>query len=159
MTRVSDRPLTKINLKKLNLKAHIVFKWIHMVFGNLKRWALGTFHGFREKHLDSYLNEFVFRWNRRRSFRSTLDTMLGIGRRMGRITYREIVGDTTQWKKEHIDDIMAMCHPNKQRLVKDLARFYRVHRVEVLDNLVLWWTASERKSRNSSVGTGGTSPA
>ena len=130
-----------------------------MVFGNLKRWALGTFHGFREKHLDSYLNEFVFRWNRRRSFRSTLDTMLGIGRRMGRITYREIVGDTTQWKKEHIDDIMAMCHPNKQRLVKDLARFYRVHRVEVLDNLVLWWTASERKSRNSSVGTGGTSPA
>ncbi|MES0022348.1 hypothetical protein [Mesorhizobium sp. M0077] len=31
-----------------------------------------------------------------------------------------------------------MCHPNKRQIVKDLARFYRVHRVEVLDNLVLW---------------------
>lgn len=136
--KVSDRPLLKINLKKLNMKAHIVFKWIHMVFGNLKRWALGTFHGFREKHLDAYLNEFVFRWNRRRSFRSAMDTMLGIGRRVGSVTYREIVGDTTQWKKDHIDDIMAMCHPNKRLMVKDLARFYRVHRVDILDNLVLW---------------------
>jgi len=53
-------------------------------------------------------------------------------------TYRGIVGDTTQWKKEHIKEIMKMCHPNKRQIVKDLARFYRVHRVEVLDNLVLW---------------------
>jgi len=136
--KVSDRPLTKINLKKLKLQAHIVFKWVHMVFGNLKRWALGTFHGFREKHLDAYLNEFVFRWNRRRSFRNAMDKMLGIGRRVGSVTYREIVGDTTQWKKEHIDEIMAMCHPNKREIVKDLAHFYRVHRVEVLGNLVLW---------------------
>lgn len=136
--KVSDRRLRKINLKKLNLKAHIVFKWIHMVFGNLKRWALGTFHGFREKHLDAYLNEFVFRWNRRRSFYGAFDRMLSIGRQVGPATYRDIVGDTTQWKKEHIDEIMEMCHPNKQQIVKDLARFYRVHRVEVLDNIVLW---------------------
>ncbi|RNJ42552.1 transposase [Mesorhizobium japonicum] len=43
------------------MPAHIVFKWIHVVFANLKRWALGTFHGFREKHLDAYLGEFAFR--------------------------------------------------------------------------------------------------
>ena len=64
--------------------------------------------------------------------------MLGIGRRMGRITYREIVGDTTQWKKEHIDDILDMCHLNKQQIVSGLASFHHVHRIEVLENLV-WW--------------------
>ena len=25
--------------------AHLVLTWIHRVFSNLKRWALGTFHG------------------------------------------------------------------------------------------------------------------
>ncbi len=36
------------------------------MFSNLKRWALGTFHGLRRAHLRRYLDEFVFRWNRRR---------------------------------------------------------------------------------------------
>ena len=45
--------------------AHLVLIWIHRVFSNLKRWALGTFHGLRRAHLRRYLDEFVFRWNRR----------------------------------------------------------------------------------------------
>ncbi len=143
-SKVPDRPLKMVNIKKTGLPAHIVFKWIHTVFSNLKRWALGTFHGFREKHLDSYLNEFVFRWNRRRNFQGTMDTMLGIGRRIGRVTYRDIVGDTTQWKKEHIEEILDMCHPNKQKIVSDLADLYRVHRLEVLENIV-WWVKRLRE--------------
>lgn len=136
--KVSDRPLTKVNLKERKLEAHVVFKWIHVVFANLKRWGLGTFHGFREKHLDAYLNEFVFRWNRRRRFRDAMDRMLGIGFRVGRLTYRQIVGDTTEWRKQHVKEIMEICHPNKRKIVRDLARFYRVHRVEILDDLVRW---------------------
>lgn len=136
--KVPDRRLTKVNVKKSKLPAHILLKWPHVVFANLKRWALGTFHGFREKHLDAYLNEFVFRWNRRRGFQSTLDGMLGIGRRIGPITYRGIVGDTTEWKKEHIDQILAMCHPNKQQIVSDLAGYYRAPKLDVLENIV-WW--------------------
>ena len=31
----------------------------------MKRWGLGTYHGLRRKHIDTYLNEFVFRYNRR----------------------------------------------------------------------------------------------
>ena len=27
----------------------------------MKRWGLGTYHGLRRKHADTYLNEFVFR--------------------------------------------------------------------------------------------------
>jgi transposase-like protein len=39
---------------------------IHLVFGLAKRWLLGTHHGaVSNKHLPAYLDEFVFRFNRR----------------------------------------------------------------------------------------------
>ena len=53
--------------------------WTHRVFSNLKRLALGTFHGLRRAHLRRYLDEFVFRWNRRRHTDTAFDTLLGIG--------------------------------------------------------------------------------
>lgn len=41
---------------------------VHKVASLLKRWLLGTLHGsYEAKHLDAYLNEFVFRFNRRTS--------------------------------------------------------------------------------------------
>ncbi len=39
--------------------------WAHTVFGNLKTWLRGTFHGVSPKHLQRTLHEFVFRFNRR----------------------------------------------------------------------------------------------
>ena len=39
---------------------------IHLVFGLAKRWLLGTHHGaVGTKHLPAYLDEYVFRFNRR----------------------------------------------------------------------------------------------
>jgi transposase-like protein len=39
---------------------------LHLVFGLAKRWLLGTHHGaVSKKHLPAYLDEFVFRFNRR----------------------------------------------------------------------------------------------
>src|SRR4051794_40477996 len=39
---------------------------IHLVFSLVKRWLLGTHHGaVSEKHLPAYLDEYVFRFNRR----------------------------------------------------------------------------------------------
>jgi transposase-like protein len=39
---------------------------IHLVFGLAKRWLLGTHHGaVSKKHLQAYLDEYVFRFNRR----------------------------------------------------------------------------------------------
>ena len=72
--------------------AHLVLIWIHRVFSNLKRWALGTFHGLRRAHLHRYLDEFVFRWNRRRHTATAFDTLLGIGARLRPAGYRDIVG-------------------------------------------------------------------
>lgn len=40
--------------------------WVHTVTGNLKRFLLGTFHGVTGKYLQEYLNEFCYRFNRRR---------------------------------------------------------------------------------------------
>jgi hypothetical protein len=49
---------------------------IHLVFANLKTWLLGTHHGVSAQHLQAYLNEFTFRFNRRffpfNAFRSLL---------------------------------------------------------------------------------------
>ena len=39
--------------------------WLHIIIGNAKAFVLGTFHGLGEKHLQSYLNEFCYRFNRR----------------------------------------------------------------------------------------------
>ena len=39
---------------------------IHRVFGNLKTWLGGTHHGVGHDHLQAYLDEFAFRFNRRR---------------------------------------------------------------------------------------------
>src|SRR5256886_5318857 len=41
---------------------------VHRVISLLKRWLLGTHQGaVRLEHVDDYLNEFTFRFNRRRS--------------------------------------------------------------------------------------------
>ena len=34
-----------------SMAAHIVLPWIHRVFANFKRWALGTYDGVRKPHL------------------------------------------------------------------------------------------------------------
>ena len=68
-----------------------MLKWTHRVFANLKRWALGVFHGLRRPHLRRYLDEFVFRWNRRRHTASALDALLGIGARLAPATARDLI--------------------------------------------------------------------
>jgi hypothetical protein len=39
----------------------------HRTFSNLKTWLKGAHHGVSAKHLPHYLDEFVFRFNRRRT--------------------------------------------------------------------------------------------
>jgi hypothetical protein len=72
-------------------KAHERLPWVHRVFSNLKRWAKGVFHGLRKVHVQRYLDEFVFRWNRRRHMRMAFDRLLGIGLGLGPASYRDFV--------------------------------------------------------------------
>jgi len=62
---------------------------IHIVFGNLDAWLLGTHHGVSPAHLQSYLNEFVFRFNRRFWPMVGFDSVLKIAAKVGSLTYRD----------------------------------------------------------------------
>jgi transposase-like protein len=69
-------------------KAEQALPMIHLVFSNLKAWLLGTHHGVSQKHLPAYLNEFVFRFNRRFYPMTAFATVLGIGMNVAGPTYR-----------------------------------------------------------------------
>jgi len=75
-----------------NMAAHIPLKWIHRVFALLKRWGLGTYHGLRRQHLDTYLNEFVFRYNRRFYRHVSFETILGLAIHRSPVSYWDITG-------------------------------------------------------------------
>lgn len=65
--------------------------WLPMVStvtGNLKTWIDGTFHGVRHKHLQAYLNEFMFRFNRRFWRYVSFRTLLGLAAVQTGPTYR-----------------------------------------------------------------------
>jgi predicted RNA-binding Zn-ribbon protein involved in translation (DUF1610 family) len=74
------------------MAAHVVLPWAHRLFSNLKRWGLGVYHGLRRKYLQRYLDEFVFRFNRRRTRHAAFATLLGIGARTGPAPYHVLIG-------------------------------------------------------------------
>ena len=63
---------------------------VHLVISNLKTWLRGTYRGVSEEQLQAYLDEFVFRFNRRRTPMAGFQTLLGIGARLPPTTYKEI---------------------------------------------------------------------
>ncbi len=73
------------------MAAHLVLPWVHRVFSNLKTWALGVYHGPRPKHPQSYLDEFVFRFNRRHTRHAAFQSLLGIGLRTKPVTYKMLI--------------------------------------------------------------------
>ena len=73
------------------IAAHIVLPWTHRVFANLKRWALGVYHGLRRQHLQSYLDEFTFRFNRRRTRHAAFRSLLGIAVARMPTTYNMLI--------------------------------------------------------------------
>jgi transposase-like protein len=62
----------------------------HRAVSNLKTWLQGTHRGVSPEHLQVYLDEFVFRHNRRRTPMAAFQTLLGLGALHPPTTYREI---------------------------------------------------------------------
>jgi hypothetical protein len=73
------------------MAAHIVLPWTHRLISNLKRWGLGVYHGLRRTNLQHYLDEFVFRFNRRRTRHAAFDTLLGIGAHTAPTPYHVLI--------------------------------------------------------------------
>jgi transposase-like protein len=76
---VATKVASGATLKTDGLAAYLVLPWTCRVFANLKRWALGVYPGLRRNQFQSYLDAFVFRFNRCRSRCAALRSMLGIG--------------------------------------------------------------------------------
>ena len=60
--------------------------------GNLQQWLIGTYHGVSRDQLQVYLDEFVFRHNRRRQPMAAFQTLLGLGTGRKPTSYKEIRG-------------------------------------------------------------------
>ncbi len=63
----------------------------HRAISNLKAWMHGTHRGVSPEHLPVYLDEFVFRHNRRGTPMAGFQTLLGLGAQHEPITYRDII--------------------------------------------------------------------
>ncbi len=63
---------------------------IHLVFANLKTWLSGIHHGVSHQHLQAYLNEFTFRFNRRFCPFNAFRSLLGIAGDVTAPTYAEL---------------------------------------------------------------------
>ena len=71
----SDKSTSYVNMDNL-IEAHIMekssnettvdsLKWVHIAISNAKRNFLGVYHKIKGKYLQNYLDEFVYRLNRR----------------------------------------------------------------------------------------------
>lgn len=72
--------------------AEAALPMIHLVFSNLKTWILDTHHGVSHQHLQAYLNEYVFRFNRRFYPMGMFNSVLGIAATVKGPTYVELYG-------------------------------------------------------------------
>jgi transposase-like protein len=68
--------------------ASMLLPRVHRTFSNLKTWLKGTHHGVSAKHLPSYVDEFVFRFNRRRTPMAAFRSLLGLSTRHAPTTHK-----------------------------------------------------------------------
>ena len=73
------------------MAAHVILPTIHTVFSNVKSWAKGVYHGLRRPHLQSYLDEFVFRFNRRRTPHAGFRSILRIATAITPVPYNMLI--------------------------------------------------------------------
>ena len=80
-------------------QAHTLLPGVHRVAALLKRWILGTYQGsYHADHLAEYLDEFTFRFNRRRSPDRGLlfYRLMTMAAQAQPLTYNDVVKNPTQ---------------------------------------------------------------
>ena len=64
--------------------------WVHIAISNAKRYLLGTYHGVSHKHLQRYLDEFCYRFNRRSWEKQMTDRLLTACINANPVTFAEL---------------------------------------------------------------------
>ncbi len=68
-----------------------ILPYFHTAIGNLRAWINGTHHGaIREQHLQAYLDEFCFRYNRRDNLALAFVRLLELTPAVGQLTYADL---------------------------------------------------------------------
>jgi transposase-like protein len=65
--------------------------WTHIVISNVKAFIQGTFHGLDSMHLQRYLNEFCYRFNRRWFKSGVFSRLVKACAMSTKITYNELI--------------------------------------------------------------------
>ncbi|MGY4543029.1 transposase-like protein/ribosomal protein L37AE/L43A [Arthrobacter sp. UYNi723] len=68
---------------------------VHRAISNFKTWLRGTHRSVGNQHLQVYLDEFTFRYNRRGTPMAAFQSLLGLGAQQGPATYRQIVSHSS----------------------------------------------------------------
>ena len=76
-------------------RAAELLPWAHTIFSNLKTWLRGTYHGVSKKHLDRYLQEFVYRFNRRRFEHALFEHVIRAATTAPPLTYKQLTAERT----------------------------------------------------------------
>ena len=107
-------------IKGSKLRGHDALPGVHRVASSLKRWLLGTHQGsVMRQHLESYLEEFTFRLNRRRSGSRgwLLYTLLKLALETPPRSY-----DTIVWSRRGLADLDAKLRGVERRTPVPLGR-------------------------------------
>lgn len=83
---------TQPSPEELRKGARSVVPLADRAIGNLQQWLVGTHHGVSRGQLQAYLDEFVFRHNRRRQPMAAFQTLLGLGTARAPTPYQRIQG-------------------------------------------------------------------
>jgi transposase-like protein len=82
--------LTQKNYDPKNQPEHL--HWIHTIISNAKSMIDGTFHGLDKIHLQRYLNEYCYRFNRRHFKSGVFARLVNACASVDKITYHELIG-------------------------------------------------------------------
>lgn len=66
--------------------------WLHTIISNAKAFISGTYHGLDPKYLQAYLDEFSYRFNRRKFIGTWFSRLLNCCALTPSITYTELRG-------------------------------------------------------------------
>lgn len=94
-----DGYISIVHKQKKSVNEEHSLPHVHTVFSLLKRWLLGTHQGaVSEKHMQSYLDEYVFRFNRRKVAERGLlfYRLLECAMQVEPTTYSSIVGHSNE---------------------------------------------------------------
>jgi len=85
----SDYEHVKTIAKDMKDKGELLPK-VHIVISNFKTWMRGTFNRYPDKHIQRYIEEYIFRFNRRWNLDNIFDKLLNRCVLRTTITYAEL---------------------------------------------------------------------